>query len=74
MKARGRPVLGAVAGLFFGLSVAMLLVLVGVAPLDTSLLVVLPVLFLVLGLVWGTLAPLPPRGQPRSARYGDEGF
>ncbi len=62
MRPRGRPVLGALAGLFFGLSIAVLLVLFGVAALDTSLLIVLPLLFLVLGLIWGFLAPLPPRG------------
>ena len=55
--------LGAFAGLFFGLSIAVLLVLFGVAALDTSLLIVLPLLFLVLGAVWGFLAPLPPRGR-----------
>ena len=64
--------LGAIAGLFFGLSIAVLLVLFGIAALDTSLLIVLPVLFLVLGLVWGFLAPLPPRGGPRSPQFRDE--
>jgi hypothetical protein len=56
-------VLGAFAGLFFGLSIAVLLVLFGVTALDTSLLIVLPLVFLVLGLVWGFLGPLPPRGR-----------
>lgn len=54
--------LGAIAGAFFGLAMAMLLVLFGIAALDTSLLIVLPLLFLVLGAVWGFVAPLPPRG------------
>jgi hypothetical protein len=63
MRPRGRPVLGAIAGLLFGLSIGVLLVLFGVARLDTSLLIVLPLLFLVLGVVWGFLAPLPPRGR-----------
>jgi hypothetical protein len=58
-------VLGAIAGLFFGLSIAMLLVLFAVVALDTSLLIVLPLLFLVVGAAWGFVAPLPPRGQPR---------
>lgn len=62
MRPRGRPVLGAIAGAFFGLAMAMLLVLFGIAALDTSLLIVLPLLFLVLGAVWGFVAPLPPRG------------
>ena len=55
--------LGAIAGLFFGLSIAVLLVLFGVAALDTNLLIVLPLLFLVLGVTWGFLGPLPPRGR-----------
>ncbi len=63
MKPRGRPVLGVIAGFFFGLSIAVLLVLFGVATLDTSLLIVLPLLFLVLGAVWGFLAPLAPRAR-----------
>jgi hypothetical protein len=72
MKRRGRPVLGAFAGLFFGLSIAMLLVLFGAVTLDTGLLIVLPLLFLVLGVVWGFLAPLSPRGGAGSAQFRDE--
>jgi hypothetical protein len=63
MKPRGSPVLGAFAGLFFGLSIAVLLVLFGLVALDTSLVLVLPLLFLVLGVAWGFVAPLRPRGR-----------
>ncbi len=72
MRSRGRPGLGAIAGLFFGLSIAVLLVLFGLVALDTSLLIVLPLLFLVVGGVWGFLAPLPPKGQGGSAQFRDE--
>ena len=53
MRPRGRPVLGGFAGFFFGLSIAMLLVLFGVAALDTSLLIWLPLLLAALGVAWG---------------------
>jgi hypothetical protein len=55
---RGHPVLGAVMGLLFGLSLALTLLVFGVFALDSILLLVLPVLLLVLGGVWGKLAPL----------------
>ncbi len=43
------PRLGIVCGLLFGLSVAVLLLTTGVIPLDSVLLVALPVLFLLVG-------------------------
>lgn len=55
---RGHPVLGAVTGLFFGISLAITLLVFGVLALDSILLAILPVLLLVLGAVWGKLAPL----------------
>ena len=58
---RGRPILGAVMGLLFGISLGVALLVFGVLALDSILLVVLPVLFLILGGVWGKLAPLGGR-------------
>ena len=58
MKRRGHPALGGIAGLVFGLGLAITLLVFGVVRLDSILLVVLPVLLLVLGIVWGKLAPL----------------
>ena len=55
---RGRPVLGAVGGLFFGLFLAIDLVMFRVVGSDTPLLVVLPALFLVVGIAVGARAPL----------------
>ncbi len=59
----GRPVLGAVAGFFFGLFLAVALLGAGVLALNSVLVTLLPVLMLVLGIVWGLWAPL---GRHRS--------
>lgn len=61
MTRRGRPVLGAVAGLFFGLFLGLSLLVFGVLALDALLLAILPGAFLVLGVVWGIAAPLGGR-------------
>ena len=58
MKFRGRPVLGAFAGLFFGVFVGVDLVLFKVLATNSILVLVLPVVGLVLGLVLGLTAPL----------------
>jgi hypothetical protein len=55
---RGHPILGAVTGLLFGISLAVTLLVFGVLALDSILVAVLPVLFLLLGGVWGKLAPI----------------
>ncbi len=55
---KGRPVRGAVCGLLFGLSLALFLLTTGVVPLDSILLIVLPILFLVAGIALGVGAPL----------------
>ncbi len=59
---RGRPVLGGVAGLFFGAFVAYDLFLAKVIVSDSPLVVALPVVFLVLGVVVG-LRPWSRRGR-----------
>lgn len=58
MKARGRPILGGFAGLLFGLFLAVELLALGTLALDSMLLALLPVLFLIVGVVWAIAAPL----------------
>jgi hypothetical protein len=63
-KRRGRPVLGAFAGFFFGLFLSIVLLTTGVIALDSILLIVFPILFLALGIAWAFWAPLgkkPPK-------------
>jgi hypothetical protein len=57
-RRHGRRVLGAIAGFLFGGSLAALLLPLGVLPLDSILLVLLPFIGLVLGLVWAWFAPI----------------
>jgi hypothetical protein len=58
MKRRGHPIAAAIAGLFFGLFLDLFLVTSSAVALDSVLLTILPILFLVLGIVWGKAAPL----------------
>jgi hypothetical protein len=55
---RGRPVLGAIAGLFLGIFVAVDLQQFGIRPLDNLSVIGLPLIGLVLGLVVAYFAPL----------------
>ncbi len=55
---RGRPVLGAVSGLFLGLFLGFDLLLLKVVPSDSTLLVLLPIVGLVAGILLGRAAPL----------------
>lgn len=64
---RGRPVLGAFAGFFSGLFLAIVLLGAGVVPLNSLLVTLLPVAMLVLGIVWGLWAPLGRRRTPPGA-------
>ncbi|MGH9040210.1 MAG: hypothetical protein ACRDZ3_08265 [Acidimicrobiia bacterium] len=61
MKQRGRPVRGAIAGLFFGLFISLDLVILGVMPLEADALAFIPILGLVAGVVLGLTAPLRRR-------------
>jgi hypothetical protein len=54
---KGHPILGAVFGFLFGLSAAGFLLTVGVLATDSILHVVLPLLFLVVGIVLAAVAP-----------------
>lgn len=55
---RGRPVLGLISGLLFGIFVAVDLLLVGVVPLDSVALYIIPAAGLVGGLGLGWWAPV----------------
>lgn len=54
---KGRPVLGVISGLFFGLFVAVLLQQFGIRPLDSLSLFGLPAVGLVAGLLLARTAP-----------------
>ena len=67
---RYHPIRGAVYGLFFGLGLALLLMVFKVLGLSVPLMIVLGLVFLVLGAVWGRFAPPratkePPPERPR---------
>lgn len=53
-----RPVLGTISGLVFGVFLALDLVLFGIVPLDSAVLVVVPVVGLLLGILLGVTSPL----------------
>lgn len=55
---RGRPVLGAIAGLLFGVFLAADLVFLAAVSSGTPLLVILPLLFLTVGVAGGIKGPL----------------
>lgn len=57
MRRRGRPVLGAISGLLFGLFVAVDLQQFGIRPLDTVSFYGLPAIGIVLGIVLALWAP-----------------
>jgi hypothetical protein len=61
VKHRGRPIRGAIAGLFFGIFVSLDLVIFGVVALDADVLAVLPLLGLVAGVLLGVMAPIRRR-------------
>jgi hypothetical protein len=58
MKKHGHPILGGVAGFFFGLFLGVTLVTAGVIELGSVIVTILPIAFLVLGIAWGMWAPL----------------
>lgn len=55
---RGRPVLGAISGFFFGFFLSLALMMFGIWPLDALSVFGLPVLFLLVGLGLALWAPL----------------
>jgi hypothetical protein len=64
VRARGRPGLGAVSGFFLGLFLAFDLFLLKVIASDSPLFVVLPLVFLVVGVAIAFAAPLLTRHHP----------
>jgi hypothetical protein len=60
---RGRPVLGVFAGFFFGLFLAVTLVLAGVLPLNSVVVSALPVIGIVYGLFMAAVAPFGKRNR-----------
>lgn len=64
MRDHGRPVLGAFLGFLFGLFLALDLLMLKVVTSDSVILTVLPILFLVVGIVLGVWAPLRRRQAP----------
>ena len=65
---RYHPIRGAIYGLFFGLGLALLLMVFKVLALSVPLIIVLGLLFLVLGGVWGRFAPPRATKDPPPAR------
>jgi hypothetical protein len=64
MHARGRPVLAGFAGLFFGLSLSLALLVFGVVALESKVLVAVPIVMIILGVAWAFWAPLGGRTPP----------
>ena len=60
---KGRPILGAISGFFFGLLLFITLWLWGVIPLHSDLGIILPILGIVLGLVMAWWAPFGRRSD-----------
>lgn len=75
MKVHGRPILGAISGLFFGFFLGLELVFFKVLPMGTLTTVVLPLAGLAIGLVLGFTGPFgkgkagagPPVSSPAPA-------
>lgn len=64
-KLRGRPILGALAGLVLGLCLAFELLVLGKVSVGSPLIVGLPVLGLVAGIAGAFWAPLGRRRPPQ---------
>ena len=54
---KGKPILGAISGLLFGVFVALDLQQFGIRPLDNLSVIGLPIIGLVLGLAIAAIAP-----------------
>ena len=67
MKRRGRPVLGAIAGLLLGAFVAIDLMMFKVHRLDDVSVFGLPAIGLVLGILLGVVAPFGRSGGSQEA-------
>lgn len=56
--ARGRPVAGAILGLIFGIFLSASLLQMGMFALDSNMVVIVPIVMLIVGGLWGYFAPL----------------
>jgi hypothetical protein len=65
---RYHPIRGAVYGLLFGLGLALVLMVFKVLALSVPIMIVLGLLFLVLGALWGRFAPPRAPQNPPPAR------
>jgi hypothetical protein len=65
MKQRGRPVLGAICGLFLGFFLGLDLLFFGAVQLDSIAITILPILGLLAGIGLAMWAPL---GRGRTAK------
>src|SRR3954471_21452530 len=74
MRAKGHPVLGAIAGFFFGVSLSVFLLAASAFALNSVMVVVFPILFLVLGLVWGLWAPIGRGNAPEVVPAATAGY
>lgn len=68
---RGRPVLGAISGLFFGIFLALALQQWSIYPLTPLSVYGLPILGLLLGLLLAAWGPLGRRRTDRGREVGD---
>ena len=57
MRRRGRPILGLLTGLLFGLFASLTLIMEGLLPLNNTMLAIYPVAGLILGLILGLWGP-----------------
>jgi hypothetical protein len=64
---RGRPVLGGIMGFLFVFFIALDLLVLGIIPLNSALVTILPIVGIVVGLVWAKFAPVPRRGAASEA-------
>ena len=67
-RPHGRPILGGITGLLFGLAISCALVSFGALPLSSVVLAIVPLALLALGIVWAFWAPLGRKRALRTAR------
>lgn len=63
MNTRGRPILGLFSGFFAGLFLATSLLLYGVIPLDSALIVILPIALMILVFAMAMWFPIRRRAK-----------
>jgi len=66
-KAKGRPILGGVSGLFFGFFVSLALTVYAGVPLNSVLYIILTIVGVVIGVALGITAPFHRRSKRAAA-------